>query len=117
MAGQGHQFFRLKVIKTRDAFPVRVSTILILFCQTYSVGSVEEPECNEVRFEVSSLSLEFLEELLKQNRPESLLLGGFVSANPETYPESPEDVVVILASLLRGPSREEKFMVASVALL
>jgi hypothetical protein len=67
--------------------------------------------------EVFGLSLESLEELLKRNRPLNLPLGEIGSANPETYPESLEDVVVMLASLMRGLSRGEKFLVASMPLL
>jgi hypothetical protein len=47
------------------------------------------------------------EELPKRNKPESLPLDETVSGDPETYPESPESVVVMLASLSRFPSRNE----------
>jgi hypothetical protein len=114
---QGHQVFRPEVIKTRDAFPLKISTVPDSIFQTYSVDAIEDPECNEVRLEVSGLSLKCLKELPNLNKPESLPLGKSVSINPETYPESPEDVVVMLSSEKRGPSCAAAFIVASVALL
>jgi hypothetical protein len=84
---------------------------------TYLVDAVDDPEYNEVRLEVSGLSLESLKGLLKLNQPPNLPFGKVVSADPETYPESPEDVVSMLASLTRGPSLGEKFLAVSMAIL